>query len=47
MKPRPHIAQIDNRWRARRIALALAQLARSREGARYYQAIYDHSFFIV
>jgi hypothetical protein len=51
--------KIEARWRARRVANGLAILAAKQEtktkswlpwhrrNARYYGAIYDHSFFIV
>jgi hypothetical protein len=53
------VAQIDNRWRARRVARGLALLAANQElitkswlpwqlrNARYYQALFDATFFIV
>jgi hypothetical protein len=42
------IAQIDNRWRARRVlkGLMLANAIRS-EGRRYYESLFDATFFIV
>jgi hypothetical protein len=46
-KPHPCIAQIDNRWRARRVLKALwRSYPEHSEGRRYYEAIYDGTFFI-
>jgi 5-methylcytosine-specific restriction endonuclease McrA len=48
MKQHPRVAQIDNRWRARRVIKCLALCSPlCSEGRRYYQAIYDATFFIV
>jgi hypothetical protein len=46
-KPHPFLAQIDNRWRARRVLkhLWLAYPEHS-AGRRYYEAIFDATFFI-
>jgi hypothetical protein len=41
------VARIDNRWRARRVLACLIKLQTDRPEQRYYQAIYDHSFFII
>ncbi len=46
MKPHPILAKIDNRWRARRVLKCLALVAARADNQRYYQTIYDHSFFI-
>jgi hypothetical protein len=40
-------ARINNRWRARRILACLIKLQVNPDDRRYYQAIYDHSFFII
>jgi hypothetical protein len=47
MKRHPFIARIDNRWRARRVlkALWLSHPEHS-EGRRYYESIFDGTFFI-
>jgi hypothetical protein len=47
MKPHPFLAKIDRRWRARRVTRGLALMAYAHDSQRYYQAIYDYSFFIV
>ena len=41
------VSQIDNRQRARRVLACLIKLQANLSGRRYYQAIYDHSFFII
>lgn len=47
MNNQNRIAQIDNRWRARRVlkALWLAYPEHS-EGRRYYEAIFDATFLL-
>jgi hypothetical protein len=41
------IARIDNRWRARRVLKALwLSYPEHSEGRRYYEAIFDATFFI-
>jgi hypothetical protein len=40
-------ARIDNRQRARRVLACLIKLQANPSDQRYYQAIYDHSFFII
>jgi hypothetical protein len=47
MKPTLFLSIIDNKWRARRIAKLLALGASRADNRRYYQAIYDYTFFIV
>jgi hypothetical protein len=47
MKPHPFLAQIDNRWRARRVLKCLwLSYPEHSEGRRYYEAIFDATFFI-
>ncbi len=43
----PRIAQIDNRWRARKILKHLWLLhPEHSEGRRYYESLYDQTFLI-
>jgi hypothetical protein len=47
MKRHPSIAQIDNRWRARRVLKRLwLSYPEHSESRRYYEAIFDATFFI-
>jgi hypothetical protein len=47
MESHPFIARIDRRWRARRILKQLwSRLPEHSEGRRYYESIYDATFFI-
>jgi hypothetical protein len=47
MKRHPAIAQIDNRWRARRVLKRLwLSYPEHSAGRRYYEAIFDATFFI-
>jgi hypothetical protein len=47
MRRHPAIARIDNRWRARRVLRRLLlSYAEHSEGRRYYEAIFDATFFI-
>jgi hypothetical protein len=47
MKRHPSIAQIDNRWRARRVLKRLwLSYPEHSAGRRYYEAIFDATFFI-
>jgi hypothetical protein len=48
MKRHPFIAQIDNRWRARRVLKRLwLSYPEHSAGRRYYEAIFDATFFIL
>jgi hypothetical protein len=47
MEPHSFISRIDNRWRARRVLKALwSAYPEHSEGRRYYEAIFDATFFI-
>lgn len=47
MKRHPRIAKIDNRWRARRVLQSLwLSYPEHSESRRYYEGIYDATFFI-
>ncbi len=47
MKLHSRIARIDNRWRARRVLKSLwLSYPEHSEGRRYYEGIYDATFFL-
>jgi hypothetical protein len=47
MKTHPFVARMNNKCRARRVAKLLALGASRVDNRRYYQALYDATFFIV